>query len=140
MLDVLARYAPRNVLLIFGHVDIHINWLWQLKVRGSEALSPSDWVQRVASDYMRFLDANLIPLLDTSDGPSTLFISSVTYPVVDDQHLEACITKYTEAYNSYLQDWCNRHHNVKFVDLNPYITSRFAEKVSSILKVSLYII
>ncbi|KAM0755730.1 hypothetical protein T439DRAFT_344770, partial [Meredithblackwellia eburnea MCA 4105] len=84
----------RNVLLVFGAVDFHINWLWQLKTKGSKhGILPAAWVELVFTDYARFLVDKILPLL-LNGQIKNLYISGVPLPVVEDAHLEQSIEKY----------------------------------------------
>ncbi|GAA5947586.1 hypothetical protein JCM1841_002605, partial [Sporobolomyces salmonicolor] len=73
---------PRSLLLMFGHVDLHINYLWQLKARGHDALRPSEWVHRVVSDYSAYLSSKVVPLAQS--WGMLVYIAGVTMPVVED--------------------------------------------------------
>ncbi|KAL8286276.1 hypothetical protein RQP46_004764 [Phenoliferia psychrophenolica] len=159
ILSNLRRATPPNVLLLFGHCDLHVNWLWQLKVKGRDALSPSEWIEIVVREYTSFIELNLVPLIGLG-GLQNLYVSGVTFPVVDDQNLERWLRKFAreqglgplpplpkhshphdlntrcmmiKAYNDLLARWCHRlgDRRVHFVDPNPFITSQLdPERIS----------
>lgn len=72
-------------------MDLHINYLWQLKARGPGALKPSDWVRSVVQQYTAFIADELLPRFG-----GVVYVAGVTPPVVDDYYLEECSRKYTE--------------------------------------------
>ncbi|GAA5835017.1 hypothetical protein JCM3766R1_002072 [Sporobolomyces carnicolor] len=83
---------PQFVILQFGAVDIHINYLWQLKAKGSQAAGPSEFVHSVASNFCQFLESSMIPLARQTG--IKIYVASVAPPVVEDQYLEQSVMKY----------------------------------------------
>ncbi|GAA5967200.1 hypothetical protein JCM8115_005426 [Rhodotorula mucilaginosa] len=92
LLDRLETARPRSVLLMFGGVDFAVNYLWQLKARGAEAVGPDDWVKKVITDYATFLSARIVPL--ARKFGMRIYISGVLPPVTEDCYLEAVADKY----------------------------------------------
>ncbi|TNY18065.1 hypothetical protein DMC30DRAFT_419190 [Rhodotorula diobovata] len=88
----LESARPSDVLLQFGAVDLHINYLWQLKARGREASDPQEWVQKVANDYSAFLTSQVVPFATRSG--IKVYIAAASPPVVEDSYLEAAAEKY----------------------------------------------
>ncbi|GAA5866381.1 hypothetical protein JCM1840_001293 [Sporobolomyces johnsonii] len=145
---------PRSLLLMFGHVDLHINYLW--KARDHDALRPSEWVHRVVSDYSTYLSSKIIPLAESTG--MRVYIAGVTMPVVGDHYLEFSARKYIEKegvgplsplsratqphdlrtrramvklHNQLLSQFCAHHPALVFVDINKYlVSSSDPEKVS----------
>lgn len=77
---------------MFGGVDFAVNYLWQLKARGTEAVGPDDWVKKVITDYATFLSARIVPL--ARKFGMRIYISGVLPPVIEDCYLEAVADKY----------------------------------------------
>ncbi|GAA5980969.1 hypothetical protein JCM10908_003934 [Rhodotorula pacifica] len=144
LIDRLESARPRSVLLMFGGVDFAINFLWQLKARGAEAVGPDDWVKKVHADYTDFLSTRIVPLARTLG--MRVYIAGVLPPVVEDPYLEAAADKYiskstttkllpltyashphdlatrtamVRRYNSMLASYCSRHQDcLSFVDIS----------------------
>ncbi|GAA6032003.1 hypothetical protein JCM8097_003383 [Rhodosporidiobolus ruineniae] len=139
---------PSTVVLVFGHVDLACNYLWQLKAKGAGATGPADWVQRVASDYAAFLATKIVPLAKRMG--ITVFVAGVTPPVVEDRYLELSSQKYLERegvgplpplsaarhphdlttrawmvsrLNALLSSFCARHSSLRFVDISRQLVS-----------------
>ncbi|GAA6015605.1 hypothetical protein JCM11491_007172 [Sporobolomyces phaffii] len=85
---------PRYVLLQFGNTDLHINYLWQLKARGSNALGPSEFANLVASEFCRFLTDHLLPLANSTG--IKIYVAGALPPVVEDRYLELAAAKYIQ--------------------------------------------
>ncbi|BGP12533.1 hypothetical protein JCM10213v2_000450 [Rhodosporidiobolus nylandii] len=149
--DLLARLEasrPPSALLMFGHVDLHVNYLWQLKAKGSSARSPSEWVRKVAEEYAAFLRNKISPLAQRTG--TSIYVAGVTPPVVEDRYLEQASQKYLEKegvgplpplsrasfpsdlttrsmmvkrFNSLISAFCSRHSTLTFVDISPQIAS-----------------
>ncbi|GAA6051690.1 hypothetical protein JCM3770_001229 [Rhodotorula araucariae] len=143
LLARLEAARPPVVLLVFGTVDLAINYLWQLKTRGREAAGPQAWVKKVASDYSTFLASLIVPLAKRNG--LKVYIAAAIPPVVEDQHLEAASQKYIEkqgayslpplctakhphdlatrsmmvkGYNSLVGAFCARHDCLAFIDIS----------------------
>ncbi|GAA5961292.1 hypothetical protein JCM3765_002902 [Sporobolomyces pararoseus] len=85
---------PRFTLFQFGAVDLIINYLWQLKARGLQALSPSEFVRSVVDAYCSFLENEIVSIANSTG--MKVYIAAVLPPVVEDRYLELSITKYLQ--------------------------------------------
>ncbi|GAA5842421.1 hypothetical protein JCM5353_006766 [Sporobolomyces roseus] len=94
----IEQKCSRFILLQFGAVDLHLTYLWQLRARGVQAHRPSDFVNRVASDFSSFLSDQIIPLAQSTG--TKVYVAGVLPPVVEDHYLESCSTKYIEKSSS----------------------------------------
>ncbi|GAA6006652.1 hypothetical protein JCM10207_005005 [Rhodosporidiobolus poonsookiae] len=149
--DVLQQMSTSNAgafLLLFGNVDLHINYLWQLKARGQAASSPSEWVQKVATDYAAFLAQRIVPLAQRKGVK--VYVAGVTPPVVEDRYLEYSAQKYlskesvgplpplsaasyptdlttrasmVKRFNLVLGNFCARYPCLQFVDISKHVVS-----------------
>lgn len=82
---LLAADHSSNILMLFGHVDIHIAYLYQLATRGEEALGPIEWSNKCLSAYENYLDEELVQNMHKVGGIKKLFVAGVTWPVVQDE-------------------------------------------------------
>ena len=102
-MKILTQKKPKNVLLIFGNVDFHINFMYQLQTKKELALGPNEFMDQVFDNYTTFLESKILGEMvngDEEDGKcfiEKLLISSVIYPIVHDQYLSLSIQKYTES-------------------------------------------
>ncbi|KAI5478556.1 diacylglycerol acyltransferase [Pseudohyphozyma bogoriensis] len=152
VVDALLMHKPRSIFFQFGAVDIHINYLWQLKARLREAYGPAEWIKLVAKEYMDYIKTSIFPLLG-ENGVRNLHIAAISLPVVSDRYLDECINKYAQkegapaglpplsqvyhehdsktrakmvkAFNSLLRQFCEAYRGLGlvYVDINPYIVS-----------------
>ncbi|GAA5866283.1 hypothetical protein JCM3774_006601 [Rhodotorula dairenensis] len=151
LLDRLETARPHSVLLMFGAVDFAVNYLWQLKARGPEAVGPDDWTKKVICDYTAFLSDRIVPLARKCG--TRLYVAGVLPPVVEDCYLEATADKYisisstsagllplaetahphdlatrmamTRRYNSMLASYCSRFPDCfAFVDIGRDLVDR----------------
>ncbi|BGP36508.1 hypothetical protein JCM10449v2_000409 [Rhodotorula kratochvilovae] len=146
LLDRLEAARPSAVLLMFGTVDLAINYLWQLKARGRDASDPHEWVKKVASDYTAFLASQIVPLAKGTG--MRVYIAAASPAVVEDRYLEASAQKYLEKqgatslpplytaahphdlatrsamvkqYNALLGAFCTRYDCLAFVDISRHL-------------------
>ncbi|GAA5923463.1 uncharacterized protein JCM15063_003656 [Sporobolomyces koalae] len=152
IVEQITRRQPRSVLLQFGAVDMHLNYLWQVKSEGPSARGPDDFVQHVFNSFQRFMLNEMVPIAKRFGV--TVFVAGVTPPVVDDKNLETSAAKYflkrtsktplasltrdshqphdfstrskmVSEYNQLLSDLCARHEPLlRFVEINKYLGSR----------------
>ncbi|KZT54071.1 hypothetical protein CALCODRAFT_519630 [Calocera cornea HHB12733] len=127
MLEHLARTRPETVLLIFGHVDIHVTYLYKVcdsEMHQTEPPDPDTWVKTVFESYANYLREKILPRVAVLDHASTcskgfglapasadsypfistLYLSSVTMPVVPDSHLQRCNDKYNMPFHQVWRD------------------------------------
>lgn len=71
--------------MLFGHVDIHIAYLYQVATYGNEALGPIEWCNRCFTAYGKYLDEELVQNMHKAGGIKKLFVAGVTWPVVRDE-------------------------------------------------------
>ncbi|BGO92773.1 hypothetical protein NBRC10512_007892 [Rhodotorula toruloides] len=143
LLDRLEYARPQSVLLMFGTVDLTLNFLWQLKARGSAAAGPDETARKVLADYASFLAHKIVPLAERSG--MTVYVAGVSPPVIEDRYLESTANKYLEKqgisplpplsqahhphdfatranmvkrYNTLLASFCARHDCLSYVDIN----------------------
>ncbi|BGO96548.1 hypothetical protein NBRC10513v2_000486 [Rhodotorula toruloides] len=143
LLDRLEYARPQSVLLMFGTVDLTLNYLWQLKARGSAAAGPDETVRKVLADYASFLAHKIVPLAERYG--MTVYVAGVSPPVIEDRFLESTANKYLEKqgisplpplshahhphdfatranmvkrYNTLLASFCARHDCLSYVDIN----------------------
>ncbi|GAA5834827.1 hypothetical protein JCM11251_002035 [Rhodosporidiobolus azoricus] len=149
--DIVRRLEvlrPSSCLFMFGSVDLHINYLWQLKAKGPSALRPDEWVQNTASAYTAFLAKQVLPL--ARQASMKIYVAGATPPIVEDRYLEASTEKYLEKqgagrlpplsracqphdfatrtamvlrFNSHIAAFCKRHPHLHFVDISRHIVS-----------------
>ncbi|KZT51072.1 hypothetical protein CALCODRAFT_512920 [Calocera cornea HHB12733] len=114
----LDRFRPPNVLLIFGHVDLQVVYLYKVSESerlGTPAPDADAWVRTVYEAYEAYLKEKILPHVvlrapatkeegaDEEPAPdpdrfiSRLYISSVTAPTVPDDFLDQCSEKYNES-------------------------------------------
>ncbi|GAA5899221.1 uncharacterized protein JCM6883_005150 [Sporobolomyces salmoneus] len=156
--DIIRRIAttrPRYIVLQFGAVDLHINYLWQLKARGLQAIGPTEFVPSIVNNFCSFLRDEIIPMANATG--MKVYIAGVLPPVVEDHYLELSISKYLQKssststhgllplssssfpndlatrhslvklYNHLVSDFCARHPScLSFVSINGYLYSRSA--------------
>ncbi|KZO91478.1 hypothetical protein CALVIDRAFT_541771 [Calocera viscosa TUFC12733] len=106
------RFRPSNVLLIFGHVDLQVVYLYKVSESerlGTPAPDADAWVRTVFDAYHAYLTEKILPhvILPSPAGEepkpdpdrfiSKLYVSSVTAPTVPDDHLDQCSEKYNES-------------------------------------------
>ncbi|GAA5897433.1 hypothetical protein JCM6882_001885 [Rhodosporidiobolus microsporus] len=144
----LEATRPSSSLLMFGAVDLHINYLWQLKSKGAAALRPQEWVQNVASAYTGFLAKQALPLVRQTG--TRVYVAAVTPPIVEDCYLESATEKYLSKegvgplpplshasqphdfatrsmmvvrFNAQLESFCKRHPQLQFVSISRHLFS-----------------
>ncbi|GEM06269.1 hypothetical protein Rt10032_c01g0286 [Rhodotorula toruloides] len=113
LLDRLEYARPQSVLLMFGTVDLTLNYIWrvtpsavesdetltfdfarQLKARGVAAAGPDETVRKVLADHASFLAHKIVPL--AARLGMRVYVAGVSPPVIEDRFLEATANKYLE--------------------------------------------
>lgn len=118
LVENLDRLKPSNVLLVFGNVDLHINFIYQLQTKGDDARNPDAFQELVFNQYTSFIENSIFKRMirDNAEQNSgyirRLLISSVIMPVVENEHLELSIAKYTENDRQVDQSTSNRLDSV----------------------------
>lgn len=80
---------------------MHVNFIYQLQTKGSNALQADAFYNNILDQYTQYIDKNILPFMKVSgNGKCYRFIEkvmlvSVILPIVEDQYLEFCIDKYT---------------------------------------------
>ncbi|GAA5969146.1 hypothetical protein JCM11641_007485 [Rhodosporidiobolus odoratus] len=148
LLQRLQTAGPSHALLMFGAVDLHVNYLWQLKAKRPFALRPQDWAQRVATEYASFLATKVVPVAQKMG--TRIYIAGVTPPVVEDRFLELSSQKYLQKedvgplpplsassyphdlatrsqmvkrFNALISSFCSRYSGLQFVDISASLVS-----------------
>ncbi|KAH8930394.1 hypothetical protein BT69DRAFT_677011 [Atractiella rhizophila] len=99
VLEELDINQPRNLLLVFGQVDISINYLHQLQTRPpSSVRSPDEWVLDVYNAYSRWIGEELVAkrMVGSSEEGyiEHLWIMGAIMPIIEDDRLEEFLRKY----------------------------------------------
>ncbi|KAF8609213.1 hypothetical protein BDV93DRAFT_601914 [Ceratobasidium sp. AG-I] len=97
--QLLDSHKPEQILLVFGHVDLHILYLWKaLKAQldNSDPPTPQGWSVAVLNSYVAFIRDDILPrrLVDNTGYLRKIFVASVIMPCVDDEHLDESVRKY----------------------------------------------
>lgn len=79
---------PTLVLLVFGHVDLHILYLWKAlraQLDNSDPPTPQGWSVAVLNSYITFIRDDILPrrLVDNTGYLRNIFVASVIMPCVD---------------------------------------------------------
>ncbi|QRV74212.1 hypothetical protein RhiJN_02226 [Ceratobasidium sp. AG-Ba] len=108
LVQSLDSHMPDHVVLIFGHVDLHITYLY--KALDSQRTSekppePSSFVRSIFDAYAKFLVDEIFPRRKAAskDGRKTqpgylqgVHVVSVIMPCVTDEHLDRSAQKYNQ--------------------------------------------
>ncbi|GAA5890109.1 hypothetical protein JCM16303_003444 [Sporobolomyces ruberrimus] len=153
---------PRFILLQFGAVDLHINYLWQLKERGTAASGPSEFINTVATEFCAYVEQRIVP--EAQATGMKVYIAAVLPPVVEDHYLEHSASKYlrhsttrplpplsschqpydlftrrslVKLYNQLVSQFCARHPDcLSFVNINKHLGSSSLSSVGEPERVS----
>lgn len=139
MRRMLEDQRPEQLLLVFGNVDLHVHFLYQL-ITKEEPLGVDDWARLVWDKYHAWLEADVVPRLGVE--LHDVFLAAAVLPTVSDDHLAASVTAYTgvqtvpstlpavserarlvQTYNSFVAGFCASHPRVHYIDLNDALSS-----------------
>lgn len=87
--------------MLFGNVDFHLNFIYQMQTKGDEALGSKDFRERVFREYTSFIEKKMFSRMSKAtdekrDGyMEKILICSVIMPVVEDKYLNTSVTSYT---------------------------------------------
>ena len=107
LIAALEKDRPAHVLLVFGNVDLYIDFVYQLQTQGTRALNPDAFQTHVFEQYTGFIKEKILgKMIRENDNKGLgyikkLLISSVIMPVVEDGFLELSLRKYTEIQKKY---------------------------------------
>lgn len=110
LLNKLDRFMDENVLLVFGTVDLQLNYYW--KIANGSTISPKEFAEEVVDNYLSFIKEHMLPRIAREDDDSErtfknsngisvkpfikkLFISCAFYPTIEDEHYLDGFWKYT---------------------------------------------
>ncbi|KAH7335158.1 hypothetical protein B0J17DRAFT_64965 [Rhizoctonia solani] len=105
LLQSLDGHMPNHVVLIFGHVDLHITYLYKAldsQLTSEKAPEPGAFVRSIFDAYSKFLLDEILPRRKEAgkDGEAGylqgIHIVSVIMPCVTDEHLDRSAQKYNQ--------------------------------------------
>lgn len=101
LLDLLHTNKPKNILMFFGNVDFHLNFVYQMQTKGDAALESKDFGERVFHEYTCFIENKILSQMVSTTNENRegylekILICSVIMPVVEDNFLNISVTSYT---------------------------------------------
>ncbi|KAF8605926.1 hypothetical protein BDV93DRAFT_521269 [Ceratobasidium sp. AG-I] len=110
LVQSLDNNMPDHVVLIFGHVDLHITYLYKAldaQLTSEKPPEPGAFVQSIFDGYTKFIKEEILPRRknhsDATNGHQSdseylegIHIVSVIMPCVTDEHLDRSAQKYNQ--------------------------------------------
>lgn len=150
MMNIMRNKNPRYVLLVFGNVDFHIDFILQIQQKKQNALDAEEFVAVTFESYRRFIETLII------ETTVIVLIAGVIFPFVENKCVNDAIRKYNfekiqgtsvsrqeqdetnfeqlenmygieirrrmvTSFNERLKNLCGTLKNVRFIDINRHI-------------------
>lgn len=105
LIQSLDGHMPNHVVLVFGHVDLHITYLYKAldsQLTSEKAPEPGAFVRSIFDAYTKFLLDEILPRRKGASKNGVpgylqgIHIVSVIMPCVTDEHLDRSAQKYNQ--------------------------------------------